>query len=225
MRAFDEISNVKIQMSNQCQNPKTHNILIFGPQGSGKGTQAQMLSKLLNIPHISTGTIFRQIQTVKNYLNQGKLVPDSYVNKLVADRLRQIDCKGGFILDGYPRNKAQADFLLEQTKIDYVIEIKLSDADGIFRIAKRRMCAKGHSYHPKFAPPKKDGICDIDGLPLFQRDDETEEAIKERRAIYHSETEPLIKNLKKRGIKILEIDGRPAIEEVGQEIKNKLNFL
>lgn len=200
-----------------------YNIIIFGPQGSGKGTQAQMLSKLLDIPHISTGTIFRQIQLVKSYLDQGKLVPDSYVNKLVADRLGQSDCKRGFVLDGYPRNKAQADFLIAQTKIDYIIEIKLSDADGIFRISKRRMCANGHSYHLKFAPPKADGICDIDGLHLFQRDDETEEAIKQRLAIYHSETEPLVDYLRKRGIKILKIDGRPAIEEVSREIIERIS--
>ncbi|MFH1713194.1 MAG: nucleoside monophosphate kinase [Candidatus Jacksonbacteria bacterium] len=205
-------------------------IIIFGPQGSGKGTQAQMLSKLFDVPHISTGTVFRQIQQddsdfaklVRSYLDQGKLVPDSHVNKLVANRLKQSDCKGGFILDGYPRNRAQADFLLKQTKIDYVIVIKLPDADGIFRISKRRVCANGHSYHPKFAPPKSDGICDIDSLPLFQREDETEKAIKQRLAIYHNETEPLIEDLRKRGVKILEIDGRPAIEEVREEIKKKL---
>lgn len=208
-----------------------YNIIIFGPQGSGKGTQAQMLSKLLDIPHISTGAIFRQIQSaesadarlLKSYLNQGKLVPDKYANKLVIDRISQNDCKRGFVLDGYPRNQAQADFLSKHAKIDCVIEIRLSDADGIFRISKRRMCKNGHSYHLRFAPPKKDGICDVDGLQLFQRDDETEEAIKQRLAIYHSKTEPLIDYLRKRGIKILEIDGRPAIEEVSREIIERIS--
>jgi adenylate kinase len=224
------MSNVK------CQNLKRYNILIFGPQGSGKGTQAQMLSKLLNIPHISPGVIFRQIQKeqgrfgadfaklVQSYLDQGKLVPDEHTNKLVIDRISQPDCQHGFILDGYPRNKFQADFLTKQTDIGYIIVINLPDKEGVTRIADRRVCENGHSYHKKFAPSKEEGICDFDGLPLYQRSDETEEAIKKRLEIYHRETEPLIDDFRAQGVKIIEIDGRPSIEEVSREIKRKLNL-
>jgi len=214
------------------RNEQRYNILIFGPQGSGKGTQAQMLSKLLNVPHISPGVIFRQIQQektelarqIQKILDQGKLVPDEHTNRLVIDRISQPDCECGFILDGYPRNKFQADCLVKQTNIDYVIVINLPDKEGIRRIADRRVCKNGHSYHKKFAPPKKAGICDIDGLPLYQRSDETEKAIKARLAIYHSQTEPLVDDFRSAGIKIIEIDGRPKIAEVSREIKEKFEL-
>lgn len=207
-----------------------HNFLIFGPQGSGKGTQAQVLADLLKIPHISTGAIFRLMQTtdtplareVTSYLQQGKLVPDEVTNRVMLDRLGQADCQPGFILDGYPRTLVQADFLQQHSVIDYVILIDLPDEEGVRRIGKRRQCANGHTYHPDYAPALAEGICDIDGLPLYQRDDETEAAITERLANYHRETEPIIARFRQARLNVIDIDGRPAIAEVSREIREKL---
>lgn len=209
-----------------------HNILIFGPQGSGKGTQGQMLSDLLNVPHVSTGAIFRQLKNddsglarqVAKILQTGHLVPDEVTNKVIKERLEKADCQPGFILDGFPRNLAQADFLKNNFDITHVIVIDLPDADGISRISKRRMCAGGHSYHPDYAPPKTDGQCDIDGLPLFQRDDDKETAIKKRLAIYHAETEPITAHYRELGLNIIDIDGRPPIDAVSREIKAKIGL-
>lgn len=210
-----------------------NNILIFGPQGSGKGTQGQMLSEILNIPHISTGAIFRQLKhddsdlahKVTNILESGQLVPNQITNEVIKERLEKNDCRAGFVLDGYPRNIAQANYLQDNFNINYVILINLPDREGVNRISKRRMCTNGHSYHPEYAPPKTDGKCDIDALPLFQRDDDKEEAIKKRLAIYHQETKPIIDLYRESGLNIVEIDGRPPIAEVNLEIKHKLKLI
>ena len=210
---------------------QTYKILIFGPQGSGKGTQAEMLSQALGIPHISPGAMYRQIQQensefsrlVADYLNQGELMPDHYTNQLVQKRLASPDCARGFILDGYPRNRAQADALNAHTAIDYIIELQLPDEIGVERIAGRRVCPNGHTYHLTYSPPQRKGGCDQDGLPLKQREDETEEGIQQRLAIYHTETEPLIELYRSRGVPVIEVDGRPTIEEVGNIIRK--NFL
>lgn len=209
-----------------------HNILIFGSQGSGKGTQGQMLSEALSIPHISTGTIFRQLKNdnskparkVTSILESGQLVPDKITNEVIKERLEKNDCQAGFILDGYPRNITQADFLKNNFDITHVIVINLPDDAGVNRISKRRVCANGHSYHPEYAPPKTDSKCDIDALPLFQRDDDKEEAIKKRLSIYHRETKPIIALYRESGLNIVEINGRPAIDEVTKEIKAKLKI-
>ncbi len=210
---------------------RLYKILIFGPQGSGKGTQAEKLSLALKIPHISAGAMYRQIQKensefsalVASYLNQGKLMPDHYTNKLIADRLKNTDCEQGFILDGYPRNRAQADALNAHTSINLIIELRLSDTLAIERISGRRVCPDGHTYHIKYDPPKKNGVCDRDGMHLRQREDETKTGIKQRLAIYHNETEPLIEFYRSLGTQVLVVDGKPSIEEIYKTILNDLN--
>lgn len=208
------------------------NILIFGPQGSGKGTQAKTLSEMLRVPHISPGAMYRKIQTedtefareIKSYLNRGELAPDSYTNEMMKKRLQEPDCKYGFILDGYPRNSIQADALNSFSTIDFILVLQLPDEASIERIAGRRECSKGHTYHLRYNPPKKEGICDIDGLPLKQRADEAEPELKRRLNIYHTETEPLLKQYRRIRIPLLEIDGKPPIEEVRNEIRRQLGI-
>ena len=163
------------------------NIIIFGPQGSGKGTQAEVLSEKLNIPHISTGDIFRENiknqtelgQKAKQYIDQGQLVPDDIVIDMIKDRLSQTDAKQGFVLDGYPRTIPQAEALDQIIKVDQVLEVWISDEESIMRLGGRRSCPKdGNIYHLKFNPPKEDGICDKCGGQLTIREDDTEKLIK-----------------------------------------------
>ena len=197
------------------------NILIFGAQGSGKGTQADLLSKKLKIPHITVGDIFRLIikeeselgKILASYLNKGRLAPNEITNRIVAERLKKSDVARGFILDGYPRNKVQADFLDGICEIGKVIEIKVSDKEAVERIKDRRMCYCGRTYHLKYNPPKKDGICDECGKKLYQRDDDKPKEIKERLRIYHEETEPIIADYKKRGI-VETVEGERPIQEI-----------
>lgn len=203
------------------------NILIFGAQGSGKGTQANLLSKKLKIPHITVGDIFRLMikeqgelgKIVASYINKGKLAPNKITNKVVEERLKKSDVARGFILDGYPRNKVQADFLDKICKIDEVIEIKISDREAVKRIKDRRMCYCGRTYHLKYNPPKKNGVCDDCGKKLYQRDDDKPKEIKERLKIYHQETEPIIAFYKKMGIVEI-IKGERRINEIHLDIIN-----
>lgn len=209
------------------EQPKIY--LVFGPQASGKGTQADMLAKRYSTPHISTGNIFRENITAKtplgelaaSYINQGNLVPNEVTNKLIAKRLKEKDCQKGLVLDGYPRNIEQAKFLDQVIKIDKVIWIYLTDEEALFRISGRRSCECGQVYHLKFNPPKKSDVCDKCGQKLFVRDDETEEAIQKRLAIFHQETEPLKNYYRQKGI-LLEINGKPPIKEVSEDIISKL---
>ncbi|MCK4744514.1 nucleoside monophosphate kinase [Candidatus Parcubacteria bacterium] len=197
------------------------NILIFGAQGSGKGTQADLLSKKLKIPHITVGDIFRLIikeeselgKILASYLNKGRLAPNEITNRIVAERLKKSDVARGFILDGYPRNKVQADFLDGICEIGKVIEIKVSDKEAVERIKDRRMCYCGRTYHLKYNPPKKDVTCDECGKKLYQRDDDKPKEIKERLRIYHEETEPIIADYKKRGI-VETVEGERPIQEI-----------
>lgn len=207
-------------------------LIFIGPQGSGKGTQAFRLKEKLNIPHISTGDIFRE--NIKNntelgieaqkYMNEGKLVPDELVIRLIKDRLSQDDAKTGFILDGFPRNTEQAKALSEATDIDKVVLIDLDDATAIERIGGRRTCKKcGTVYHVKFNPPKEEGKCDEDGEELIQRDDDKEEAIKKRLEIYHKETQPISDFYKEQGI-LISVDGSKSIDDVEKDINKKLGL-
>jgi len=202
------------------------NIIILGPQGSGKGTQADILSKKFNIPHISTGKIFRgQIKNktelgrkLKSLVNHGRLVPDEITNEIIKNRLSENDCQNGFILDGFPRNLNQAEFLDKITDINLVLEIWISDEETISRISQRKSCPKcGAIYHLKFKPPQKDEICDKCQKKLIIRDDDKEKAIKKRLKIYHKQTELLIEFYKNKGI-YHKINGMPLIPEVTKEI-------
>ncbi len=203
-------------------------LLIIGPQGSGKGTQAQLISKKLQIPHISTGDLFRELQgelkqEVNNYMNQGKLVPDELTIKILKQRLEQPDTEKGFILDGFPRNLNQTELLKQITDIDKVIEIDISDELAIKRITGRRLCKNCNiNYNLITEPkPKNPSKCDKCQSPLIQRPDDTEEAVKKRLQTYHQETEPILNIYKN---KIIKVNGEQSIEDVDKEIMEKLKI-
>jgi len=208
------------------------NLIIFGPQGSGKGTQAKVLSEKLNIPHISTGDIFRE--NIKNksdlgikakvHIEQGKLVPDEIVIEMIKIRLNQMDCSLGFILDGYPRTIPQAEVLDKIVNIDKVLEVLITDEESISRISGRLSCSvDGSVYHLKYNLPKTEGKCDKCGGNLIIREDDTEPVIKKRLSQYHEQTEPLKDYYQKQG-KLINIDGMPEIKEVSEEILRKLKI-
>jgi adenylate kinase len=204
-------------------------LIIIGPQGSGKGTQAKKLSLKYSIPHISTGDIFRE--NIKNgtelgklaseIINQGKLVPDDITFNIIKKRLEEDDCKNGYILDGFPRNNEQADMLESFRDTNFAVNISVKDKEAVERIAGRRTCINGHVYHLTLNPPKKMGVCDIDGKPLFQRDDDKPETIRKRLKLYHEKTRPLIDYYTNLG-KTLEINGEQPIEKVYKDIVKAL---
>lgn len=201
-------------------------LLIFGPQGSGKGTQAKMIAKKYGLNHISPGAIMRHEIEEKSELGKeieplidaGKLVPTEKIMKIVKNAMSK---NPNFIFDGFPRELHQAKEFDKITEIDKAILLEVPDEISVNRIAGRRTCDEGHEYHIEFMPPKKEGFCDKDGLPLHKRDDDEEDAIKQRLKIYHEKTEPVIRHYDSKG-KILRIDGNKAIEKVFEEIENKL---
>ena len=176
-------------------------LILLGAPGAGKGTQAEILSGKLGIPTISTGNILRTAikdQTpigmeAKSYMDAGKLVPDSVIIGIVAQRLEQPDCQGGFILDGVPRTIGQAEALdAAGITFDHVLSIEISDEEIEERMSGRRVCQScGAPYHVKAKPPKQEGVCDSCGGPLVQRDDDKPETVRKRLEVYHAETEPL----------------------------------
>ena len=206
-------------------------ILLMGPPGAGKGTQAAELVKAFDIPHISTGDMFRAAvkegtelgKQAKACMDAGKLVPDSVTIGIVRERLSKDDCKKGFILDGFPRTVEQADALTGILKdlgltLTRVLNINDPAEDLIERAVGRRICKKcGATYHTKFNPPKKEGICDVCGSELFQRADDTAETMKNRLSVYEASTKPLIDYYKAAGV-YTEVDGRQSIEKVTQDL-------
>ena len=210
-------------------------ILLMGPPGAGKGTQAAELVKAFDIPHISTGDMFRAAakegtelgKQAKACMDAGKLVPDSVTIGIVRERLAKDDCKKGFILDGFPRTVEQADALTGILKdlgltLTRVLNISVPAEDLIERAVGRRICKKcGATYHTKFNPPKKEGICDVCGSELFQRADDTAETMKNRLSVYEASTKPLIDYYKAAGV-YTEVDGRQAIDKVTQDLVDAL---
>lgn len=210
-------------------------LILLGAPGAGKGTQAVNLSQKLNIPHISTGDIFRaNIKEgtelgikAKHYIDQGLLVPDDLTISIVKDRLQKADCKNGFLLDGFPRTIPQAeqlDIALESMgeKINAVINLDVPDDVIVKRMAGRRVCKGcGASYHISSNPPKSDGLCDVCGDKLIIRDDDEEQTVKERLKTYHKKTEPLINYYNERNL-LLHFDGTKGIMETTSEIMEKL---
>ena len=182
------------------------NLILLGPPGAGKGTQAQMIVDRYHIPQISTGDILRAAvkektalgAKAKEFMDQGKLVPDELVIGIIEERLKEPDCRSGFILDGFPRTIAQAEalepILAEMGKpIDHVINIEVDDEELVRRLTGRRTCRNcGAMFHLSFYPPKKDGSCDRCGGPLYQRGDDKEETIRTRLKEYQKQTAPLI---------------------------------
>ncbi len=210
-------------------------VVLLGPPGAGKGTQASAIVKKYNIPHISTGDIFRaNIKEgtalgvkAKEYMDKGLLVPDELVVSIVKDRLTKEDCKNGFLLDGFPRTVNQAEALDVELaamgiKLDGVVNIEADSKILIERAVGRRICKEcGATYHIKFNPPKVEGLCDNDKTALFQRDDDVEETVATRINVYENQTLPLIEYYNNKGL-LLNVDGIKPIDEVSSMIINAL---
>ena len=202
------------------------NIIMLGAPGAGKGTLATEIKKKYNLPHVSTGDLFRENiknetelgKLAKSYIEKGALVPDEVTINMLLSRIDKDDCKNGFILDGFPRNLNQADGLKEalknkNSKINLVILVEASDEKIIKRLAGRRVCEKcGKTYHIEYMKPKEDGICDDCGGKVVLRKDDTPEVIKDRLDTYHKETQVLIDYYKKDGV-LKSIDGFNTMDE------------
>ena len=201
--------------------------ILLGPPGAGKGTQAKLMIDKWNTPQVSTGDILRAAVRegtelgveAKGFMDRGELVPDRVVIGIIAERLREDDAAAGFILDGFPRTIPQAEALqkiLDELgrNIDHVISIEVDDEELVTRLTGRRMCKGcGESFHVVFNPSAKEGICDRCGGELYQRDDDTEETIRQRLAVYSEQTQPLIAYYEKQG-KLRRIEGTGSIEEI-----------
>jgi adenylate kinase len=205
---------------------KTLNIVLLGPPGVGKGTYAELLSKKYKIPHISTGQMFRDAikegtelgKKVEGFIAKGDLVPDDITIEVVKVRLKKVDCKNGFFLDGFPRTIPQTEALEKIRKIDKVLNFVASEETITERLSWRRTCGKcGAIYHLKNIPPKVEGICDKCGGKLYQRSDETPEAIKVRMKEYDRKTKPLIYFYKKGGL-LANINANYPYEQVDKII-------
>ena len=210
-------------------------IIMLGAPGAGKGTQAKQIAAKYEIPHISTGDIFRANikegtdlgMEAKSYMDKGQLVPDELTVKILLDRVSKDDCKNGYVLDGFPRTIPQADVLDKAVselndKIDYAINVDVKDDNIIRRMSGRRACLNcGATYHIVNVPPKKEGICDTCGSELVIRDDDKEETVKARLLAYHEQTQPLIDYYNNKGI-LKEVDGTKDMNDVFADIVNIL---
>ena len=211
-------------------------IVLLGPPGSGKGTQAGMIAQKRGIAHIASGDLFREAanrgddlgQQVKSYMDKGLLVPDEITIKMILQRIAEPDCQKGFMLDGFPRTLEQAKALDEallkrKESIDCVIYIKVSSEELVRRLSRRFICRKCQApYHMVSSPPKVEGKCDKCGGELYQRSDDSAETIKKRLEVYFSETAPLIDYYKESG-KLAEIDGEGSIEQISESILEAIN--
>jgi adenylate kinase len=210
-------------------------IIMLGAPGAGKGTQAKQIAGKYNIPHISTGDIFRANiknntelgQKAKTYMDQGLLVPDELTCDLVVDRIQQDDCVNGFVLDGFPRTIPQAEALENalaklNESMDFAIDVDVPDENIVNRMSGRRACLKcGATYHIVSIPPKKEGICDNCGSELVIRDDDKPETVQKRLNVYHEQTQPLIDFYSNKGI-LKSVDGTQPMDRVFADIVNIL---
>ncbi len=197
-------------------------LILLGAPGAGKGTQAEIISERLSVPTISTGNIIRaalKAQTemgvkAKEFIDKGLLVPDDVVIGIVRDRLKEDDCKNGFILDGFPRTVPQAQALDDMgIEIDKVIDIHVPDEKIVQRLSGRRVCGGcGASYHLLYKKPEKDGVCNLCGAQLVQRTDDREETVLERLKIYHEQTEPLVEYYRKKN-KLVVVEGQEEVRD------------
>src|SRR5438105_11672634 len=208
------------------------NLIVFGPPGAGKGTQADRLRADFQVPYIATGDMLRENvregtdlgKQAQEYMNAGSLVPDDLIVAMVAERLQEEDARDGFILDGFPRTIDQAGALDDQLgelarRITAVLLLDVPDEEVERRLAGRRVCVKaGHNYHVEFDPPKREGVCDQDGSRLIQRDDDKPEVIRNRLAVYHEQTEPLVDYYDEQGL-LRRIDGTRDPAEVHDHIR------
>jgi adenylate kinase len=208
------------------------NLILFGPPGAGKGTQAERLRADFQVPYIATGEMLRDNVRegtelgleAKRYMDKGELVPDDVIVTMVAERLQEEDAQDGFILDGFPRTIEQAQALDTQLgelgrRITAVLLLDVPDEEVERRLAGRRVCVKaGHNYHVEFDPPKREGVCDQDGSRLIQRDDDKPEVIRKRLAVYHEKTHPVIDYYDEQGL-LRRVDGTRDPAEVHDHIR------
>jgi adenylate kinase len=214
------------------------NLILLGPPGAGKGTQADRLQADFDFPYYATGDILRAAvkdgselgRKAKEYMDKGELVPDDLVDGLVAERLASTEAADGFLLDGYPRNREQAEVLSQQMerlgrRITAALLIDTPDEEVIRRLSGRRVCVKnGHVYHVEFDPPKHDGVCDQDGSRLVQRDDDKPETVRHRLQVFHQQTSPLVNYYEGKGL-LRRFDGSRPPGEVHDHIRATLATL
>jgi adenylate kinase len=209
------------------------NLILLGPPGAGKGTQAERLHEDFGLPHISTGDMLRAEvaegselgEKAKRYMDAGELVPDDVIIEMITRRIEDTDALDGFLLDGFPRNEQQAEaldraFARLGRRLTGALLIDVPDEEVVRRLSGRRVCVKNpsHIYHVEFDPPKHEGVCDQDGARLIQRDDDREDTIRRRLDIYHSCTEPLIAHYDRAGL-LRRFDGRRSPEEVHDHLR------
>ena len=207
-------------------------VLLFGPPGAGKGTQAAAVAAASGVPHVATGDMFREHlragtelgRTARGYMEKGELVPDDVTVGMLADRISQADAAGGFVLDGFPRNVDQAavlDRMLAErgAKVSGVLDIEVPEDELVRRLAGRLVCRAGsHPYHLADAPPAVAGVCDIDGSELYQRDDDREDVVRNRVAVFERDTMPVREHYRALGTPVLTIDGARAPESVEADL-------
>ena len=212
------------------------NLILMGLPGAGKGTQAEKINEKYQVPHISTGDMFRLAikegtelgKKAQTFMDEGALVPDEVTTGIVEERLSKPDCEKGFLLDGFPRTIPQAEALQEITNklgkaLNYVIHVDVPEQKLIARLTGRRVCPTcGTTYHVDNNPPKQDGICDKDGATLIQRDDDTEETVQKRLSVNIEQAKPLLDFYEKLGV-LISVDGDQPIDDVFRDIEAKLN--
>ncbi|MFB6101952.1 MAG: adenylate kinase [Haloplanus sp.] len=204
-------------------------VLLLGAPGAGKGTQSKRLAEAFDIEHVTTGDALRankdmdishldtEYDTPRAYMEAGELVPDEVVNEIVKTALSEAD---GYVLDGYPRNLDQAQYLSGITDLDAVIFLDVSEAELVDRLTGRRVCEDcGANYHVEFSPPEEEGVCDECGGDLIQRDDDTEDTVRERLRVYEENTEPVVEHYRDEGV-LVEVDGEGAPDEVFESIRD-----
>ena len=214
-------------------------MILLGPPGAGKGTQATFIKEKAGIPQVSTGDMLRAAVRAgtplgleaKKVMDSGALVSDEIIINLVKERLREADCQAGYLFDGFPRTIPQAEAMKQaQVRIEVVLEIQVPDEDIIDRMSGRRVhVASGRTYHVKFNPPKAEGLDDATGEPLIQRDDDKEETVRKRLDIYHAQTKPLVKFYRDwestadaAAPRVVSISGVGTVEEITQRVMDAL---
>jgi adenylate kinase len=198
-------------------------VLILGPPGAGKGTQSERIAAEFDVDHVTTGGALRanpdmetEYGTPRKYMEAGELVPDPVVNEILEEALSNAD---GFVLDGYPRNLDQAEYLDDATELDVVLYLDVDQDELVRRLTGRRVCSEcGATYHVEFDPPEQEGVCDKCGGELIQREDDTEEVVKERLRVYRENTEPVIEFYEERG-ELIRVDGEGTPDEVWEDVR------
>ncbi|ELZ96118.1 adenylate kinase [Haloferax mucosum ATCC BAA-1512] len=202
-------------------------ILLLGAPGAGKGTQSKRLAETYDIEHVTTGDALRankdmetEFGTPRSFMEKGELVPDAVVNEIVEAALEDAD---GYVLDGYPRNLSQAEYLSEIADLDAVLYLTVAESELVERLTGRRVCDDcGTNFHVKFNQPEEEGVCDDCGGDLIQRDDDTEETVRERLSVFEENTEPVIEHYRDEGV-LVEVDGEQTPDEVFDDIADTLD--